>query len=340
MSNPDMAFALNFIEDKRAQGTTPEDLATQGRANASGALKGMFPSIEQENIDEFVENDFTEFMYGLSKGFSNLPFSEEASDFLKLEIDQSKANPDFNKNAEEMFKAFRAESEGLISPARAGELFSNIVWVLPVLQGTAGGFTRLKEATKKITSAVKEKGFDSVLRILNNTIKNKGVKESVNMIFSKNNNKNINTKIADNALKTMEKSLTPTKPTSQQIRQENFSARQASVKRNKETAMQRRREAEEAKALRQQQQEKPIKKIQKQETENTIRIAKEKAAKRIADQNFRRAKADTARAKPIQGKRPLANTTAKAKGLSQAERIKRANTQRNLKELLKKQTGY
>ena len=243
------------------QGTTPEDLATQGRANASGALKGMFPSIEQENIDEFVENDFTEFMYGLSKGFSNLPFSEEASDFLKLEIDQSKANPDFNKNAEEMFKAFRAESEGLISPARAGELFSNIVWVLPVLQGTAGGFTRLKEATKKITSAVKEKGFDSVLRILNNTIKNKGVKESVNMIFSKNNNKNINTKIADNALKTMEKSLTPTKPTSQQIRQENFSARQASVKRNKETAMQRRREAEEAKALRQQQQEKPVKNV-------------------------------------------------------------------------------
>ena len=95
-------------------------------------------------------------MYGLSKGFSNLPFSEEASDFLKLEIDQSKANPDFNKNAEEMFKAFRAEREGLISPARAGELFSNIVWVLPVLQGTAGGFTRLKEATKKITSAVRQ----------------------------------------------------------------------------------------------------------------------------------------------------------------------------------------
>ncbi len=331
-----MAFALNFIEDKRAQGTTPEDLATQGRANASGALKGMFPSIEQENIDKFVENDFTEFMYGLSKGFSNFPFSEEAADFLKLKIDQSKANPDFNKNAEEMFKAFRAESEGFVSPALAGEAVGTIAWALPVWSNR----TRLKETTKKITSAVKEKGFDSVLRILNNTIKNKGVKEAVNMIFSKNNNKNINTKIADNALKTMEKSLTPTKPTSQQIRQENFSARQASVKRNKETAMQRRREAEEAKALRQQQQEKPIKKIQKQETENTIRIAKEKSAKRIADQNFRRSKADTARAKPIQGKRPLANTTAKAKGLSQAERIKRANTQRNLKELLKKQTGY
>lgn len=336
MSNPDMAFALNFIEDKRAQGTTPEDLATQGRANASGALKGMFPSIEQENIDEFVENDFTEFMYGLSKGFSNISFGEETSEFLKLEIDQSKANPDFNKNAEEMFKAFRAESKGHVSPALAGELLSNIAWALPAWYNR----TRVKETTKKITAAVKEKGFDSVLRILNNTIKNKGVKEAVNMIFSKNNNKNINTKIADNALKTMEKSLTPTKPTSQQIRQENFSARRAAIKRNKETAMQRRREAEEAKALRQQQQEKPIKKIQKQETENTIRIAKEKAAKRIADQNFRRAKADTARAKPMQGKRPLANTTAKAKGLSQAERIKRANTQRKLKELVKNQTGY